>query len=347
MIKKKTRILRLLCSILISVLLSGTIGFTAKAVIKNETITVPDEVYVGGFPFGVKLYCDGLIIIGFSDVDSQYGAKSPAKDAGMEINDIIIKVNNNKIESSADFTDKVENCNGKKLKISYIRDNKEHECEITPALSNNDGKYRMGLWLRDSTAGIGTVTFVLPANGVFAGLGHGICDNETGALVPLSKGIISDVKIEGIKKGVCGTPGELQGKFTGVPIGNLLYNTENGIYGTFDNSNCYSKDIIKLGDRNDIVDGDAYIVCTLDSGKSQKYSIKISEIHKESNSNKNFIITVTDKALIDKTGGIVQGMSGSPIIQNGKLVGAVTHVLVGDPTKGYGIFIDNMINIIK
>lgn len=321
------------------------VGTAETAAIKDYSI--PDEVIVGGFPFGVKLYSDGLIIIGFSDINTSKGSPTPAKDAGMEINDIITKINDKKINDAFEFTDTVENSGGSKLKFVYVRDNKEYECEVTPSYSDVDGKYKVGLWLRDSTAGIGTVTFVVPENGVFAGLGHGICDSETGALIPLSKGIISDVKIEGIKKGISGAPGELQGAFNGTITGNLLENTNNGIFGVFTKSKKFRGDTVKLGTRDDVCDGEAYILCTLDDGKTEKYSVEISQIHRDSLGNKNFIITVTDKTLIRKTGGIVQGMSGSPIMQNGKLIGAVTHVLINDPTKGYGIFVDNMIDAVK
>ena len=342
---------------LLSAFLSALILLSCGTILRGKTISVsegnndhlikiPEEVYIGGSAFGVKLYSDGLIIIGFSDVESANGTKSPAKDAGMEINDIITKINDHKIVSANDFTDRVENSNGNKIKLQYIRNDTVYECEVTPSLSETDGKYKMGLWFRDSTAGIGTVTFVIPGTGVFAGLGHGICDCETGALLPLSKGIVTDVKIEGIKKGACGAPGELQGAFTGSPIGTLLKNTMNGVCGIYFNE-ADNKQSIKIGTRNDIKDGSAYILCTLGNNGPEKFDISISDIHRENNGNKNFIITVTDKNLIEKTGGIVQGMSGSPIVQNGKLVGAVTHVLINDPTKGYGIFIDNMTNFIN
>ena len=313
----------------------------------NKDYSIPDEVIPGGFPFGVKLYSDGLIIIGFSDIESAKGSPSPAKDAGMELNDIITKINDKKINDAVEFTETIEKSRGCKLKIAYMRDNNEYECEVTPSYSDADGKYKVGLWLRDSTAGIGTVTFVVPENGIFAGLGHGICDSETGTLIPLSKGIISEVKIDGIKKGISGAPGELQGTFNGTVSGDLLENTNNGIFGVFTKSKKYGGETVKLGTRNDVCEGDAYILCTLDNNKPEKYAVKLSQIHRDSTGNKNFIITITDNKLIEKTGGIVQGMSGSPIIQSGKLVGAVTHVLINDPTKGYGIFIDNMIDAVK
>lgn len=315
----------------------------ADVVFRDPDSVIRDRtVYAGGMPFGVKLYTDGLIIIGFSDVDSKKGVTAPAKDAGMQVNDIIISANGKDVESAADFIDIVENSGGQPVKVTYLRGNAKREGVITPSVSQSDGKYRTGMWLRDSTAGIGTVTFILPDSGVFGGLGHGICDSETGMRVPLSRGITSKVKINGVKKGTPGTPGELQGSFTGDKTGNLVGNTDNGVFGVFTDMNI-SGEKFPLGRKSELTEGDAYIICTLDDSGAQKYSVNISDIHPDSTGNKNFLVTVTDKALIDKTGGIVQGMSGSPIIKDGALVGAVTHVLISDPTRGYGIFADNMI----
>lgn len=315
----------------------------AKIELRDPDSVIRDRtVYAGGMPFGVKLYTDGLIIIGFSDVDSKDGASAPAKDAGMQVNDIIIAANGKDVESAQDFIEIVENSGGKPIQVIYLRGNARKEGSITPSVSQTDGKYRTGMWLRDSTAGIGTVTFILPESGVFAGLGHGICDSETGMRVPLSRGITSNVKINGVKKGTPGTPGELQGSFTGDKTGNLFSNTDNGVFGIFTETN-FTGEKFPLGRKCELTEGDAYIICTLDDSGARKYSVRISDIHPDSTGNKNFLVTVTDDSLIEKTGGIVQGMSGSPIIKDGVLVGAVTHVLISDPTRGYGIFADNMI----
>lgn len=312
--------------------------------LKNIDKILPDrQVYAGGMPFGVKLYTDGLLIIGFADVDCSSGSVAPAKDAGMQVNDIIIKADGKKIGSASDFIEVIEKSGGKSVKLVYLRGDEERECEVTPSVSDSDGKYKTGMWLRDSTAGIGTVTFVIPESGVFAGLGHGICDSETGALVPLSRGITSGVKINGIKKGIAGSPGELKGTFNGEKTGNLMNNTENGVFGIFADAEICGNTKIELGRKEELTEGEAYILCTLDDNKVGKYGVYISEVHPDSTGNKNFIVTVTDEELIKKTGGIVQGMSGSPIIKDGKLIGAITHVLINDPTKGYGIFADNML----
>lgn len=281
---------------------------TANTLTELGEIPKNVQIYAGGVPFGVKLFTNGLMIVGFSDVDCSAGSNTPAKDAGMKINDIIIKANDRKVEKAEDFIETVEASEGKAITVTYLRDNTEYKCKIIPSVSESDGKYKTGMWLRDSTAGIGTVTFVIPESGIFGGLGHGICDSETGSLVPMSHGITSGVIIEGIKKGVQGAPGELQGVFNGEKTGSLLRNTDNGVFGLFENAETAGNSLVSLGSKNDIKEGEAYILCTLDDNKVQKYSISISEIHKEISGNKCFVVTVTDKKLIEKTGGIVQGM---------------------------------------
>lgn len=198
---------------------------------------------------------------------------------------------------------------------------------------------------RDSTAGIGTVTYIIPETGAFAGLGHGIYDIDTGKLVPLRRGTVNDVIISGIKKGRAGAPGELQGYFGSEKLGTLMYNYDCGVYGVFSDIPDCTKDTepMPIGLSSDITEGDAEILCTLDDSGIKRYTVKIAQISRDDSSTKNFIIEVTDQELINLTGGIIQGMSGSPVIQNGKLVGAVTHVMIGEPTRGYGIFIENML----
>ena len=214
---------------------------------------------------------------------------------------------------------------------------------MTPVRS--DERYKAGLWIRDSTAGIGTVTFIDPATGAFAGLGHGICDSDTGELVKPGRGIVVNVAISGVEKGQAGAPGELRGYFSSGKIGSLTGNTECGVFGVFaELPEGMSGDAkaIPAATSAETHDGDAEIICTSDSGTG-RYKVRISGIDRSGRPVKNFVVTVTDPDLIAKTGGIVQGMSGSPIIQDGKLIGAVTHVLVNSPEKGYGIFIDNML----
>lgn len=303
------------------------------------------KLYPGGVPFGVKFHTDGLIVIGFSDVVGESGRSNPAYDAGLREKDIITKINGVAASSTSQLTEAVEKASGGEIQITFKRSGRDHVAHVTPKFSSAEGRYKTGLLIRDSGAGIGTVTYIDPSTLSFGGLGHGICDGDTGELIPMDRGSVLDVTISGITKGAVGTPGEIKGYFGGNKTGTLISNTMCGVYGTFASlPSSLPCEPLNVGTRDELREGDAYIYCTLDGGAPCKYKIKISDINTAATGNKCFTIKVTDKALIEKTGGIVRGMSGSPIIQDGKLVGAVTHVLINDPTTGYGIFIENMLN---
>ncbi len=297
----------------------------------------------GGMPFGVKLYTKGVIVVGISEVETENGTKSPSHDGGLKVGDVILEVNGRVVNTTDEVSSIIANSGGNTLSFKVNREGKEIPLQIEPILSKKENMYKAGLWIRDSTAGIGTVTFISPQNKTFAGLGHGICDVDTGELMPLLKGNVVDVKINGIKKGLAGIPGELKGFFNGGNIGALLGNTACGVYGTLSElpDTSHSK-ALHLGLKNEVKLGEATIYCTI-AEKPESFTAEIVKINNNDSEQKNFVIKITDKRLLDATGGIVQGMSGSPIIQNGKLIGAVTHVLVNDPTKGYGIFIENML----
>ncbi len=301
------------------------------------------DLYVGGFPFGIRIYTEGLVVVELSAVNTRSGSSSPAEEAGILPGDIIKEINGRKINSSEEFTGAVEN-SSEPVKLLIERNGETKVIIITPALSSEDGKYRTGMWLRDSTAGIGTVTFIVPETGEFCGLGHGICDGKSGELLPLVKGIVSEVQISGVAKGMPGTPGELKGYFCKKDSGIIMKNTEHGVYGIFDSIPTNKGEKLSVGKREQLHTGKASVVCTIDGKSPQTFSIEITGLGNDKNSS-NFEITVTDDALIEKTGGIVQGMSGSPIIQDGALVGAVTHVMVSDPMRGYGIYIDKMLEL--
>ena len=303
------------------------------------------KLFPGGIPFGVKFYTDGIVVIGLSDIDTERGRENPGFDAGLREKDIIKKINGLPLKNAAQFTEAVDQSDGKSLTLTCTRAGKEFTAHITPKYSPAENRYKTGLWIRDSGAGIGTVTFIQPKTLSFGGLGHGICDTDTGALIPMEKGSVLDVTISGVNKGVPGTPGEIQGYFSSGKIGTLIGNTSCGVYGVYnDLPSGLPEAALPLGTRENLQEGDAWIYCTLDADGPCQYAVRISSINRSATGNKCFSITVTDKKLIEKTGGIVQGMSGSPIIQNGKLVGAVTHVLINDPTAGYGIFIENMLS---
>lgn len=325
-------------------LLSAALVFLALAL---PLSAAENTLAIGGMPFGVKFLSDGIVIVGFEDVESSSGCASPACDAGLRVNDIITHAGGEPVKNASELIEKIENCTGE-IEITYTRDGKEGKASLSPVTSSIDGKNKGGMWIRDTTAGIGTVTFIDTDTGAFAGLGHGICDPSSGKIIKMERGTVVDVQISGVKKGVGGEPGELKGYFTSEKSGVLLGNTETGVYGVFSDipEELIPDREIEIAERSEVVPGKAYIWCTTDDGKPEKYDIEIGEIDYDSTGNRSFSVRVTDEKLIAQTGGIVQGMSGSPIIQNGKLIGAVTHVLVNDPTEGYGIFIDSMFSML-
>lgn len=236
---------------------------------------------------------------------------------------------------------------GNNIEIKYVREGEEYSTTLNPAKTNNN-EYKLGLWVRDAAAGVGTMTFYEPETGNFAALGHGIMDIDTSKLINISKGELVTSKILSIVKGENGKPGEIKGSIeNGTSVGEIYENTPFGIYGKIKNTASLGIDknnTVEVATREEIKTGEAKIICTLDNGKKQEYNIKVEKIYYNNNSdNKSMLIKVTDEKLIEKTGGIIQGMSGSPIIQNGKFIGAVTHVLVNDSTKGYAVFGDLMV----
>ena len=263
----------------------------------------------------------------------------------MRAGDRILTVNQKALGSAEELTKIVEESGGRALNIVYLRDGNERTTVLTPIYSESEGVYRTGIFVKDSGAGIGTVSYINPQTLEFGGLGHGVCEGESGRLIPISKGSVVDVNIAGVVKGEVGVPGELRGYFTSGRRGSLVINNECGVFGSFDlKPQNIPSEALPIGLKNELKCGKAYIYTTLEGSTPQKYEIEISNIRLSESKGKCFTVKVTDKTLLEKTGGIVQGMSGSPIIQNGKLVGAVTHVLINDPTTGYGIFIQNMLN---
>lgn len=301
---------------------------------------------LGGFPFGVRFYTDGIVVVKLADIVTESGAINPAYKAGLRESDIITKCNGKKVSGAEELTDMIEKSNGKDITVTYSRGGKEYEAVLTPAYSVEDKAYKTGMWIRDSGAGIGTVTYVNPADNSFGGLGHGICDSSSGELVPMESGTLMEVVLGGIVKGVSGTPGEIKGSFGTKKLGKVFENTECGVFGVYSSRPEEAGDVYSIGLKNEVREGPATLFCTLDGEGRKGYDIEISSINKNASedSNKCFTIKVTDNALIEIAGGIIQGMSGSPIVQNGKLVGAVTHVMINDPTAGYGIFIENMLS---
>lgn len=314
--------------------------------IKDINLKLIEETKVipCGMPFGIKLFTEGVVIVGLSDVKTNNGNHNPAKTSGLKKGDVILTINQHSVKTNEEMAEIVESSNGNELTLNIRRNKNDFTVKLKPIRSESDNIYKAGMWVRDSSAGIGTMTFYNPKTHVFAGLGHGICDIDTGELLPLSHGDIVSAKINGIKIGQKGSPGELKGFFNNYqPMGNLIINTESGIYGNMYDAPSQQSELI-VAMKQQVKTGKAHIITTLSEDKFETFEVNINNVnYNESSPTKNMVVEITDPKLLEKTGGIVQGMSGSPIIQNGLLVGAVTHVFINDPKKGYGIFAENML----
>lgn len=320
---------------------------TIKANIIETTKVVPLGNLVG-----LKLYTQGVLVVGLSEIKGEDNKiYKPYEEAGIEQGDSITKINSNEVTSTQELLACVSKCKGKTINIEYVKDGNVIETQITP-VKTSENTYKLGIWVRDAEAGIGTITFLNKQTNTFAALGHGIQDIDTEELVEISSGEFVTADILNIEKGEKEKPGRVEGSITeGTKIGEIYTNTDFGVYGKATNLN--SMDIqnieeIEVASRSEIKTGKASIVCTLENGKREEYEVEIQKIYINNNeNNKSMVVKVTDEKLLEKTGGIIQGMSGSPIIQNGKLIGALTHVLVSDPSKGYGVFADLMVSKIK
>ena len=320
--------------------LLGIIPVKTTSIIQSK----PKKVSVSGESFGIKLYTDGVIIVGIRDVETDKGKCNPAKEAGLEKGDIIIEINGKKVYSADSVTDILNDNNGKDYKITVKRNGNYKEILLKPAYSSSQGCYKVGLWVRDSTAGVGTITYYDKSNNTVSALGHPITDVDTNEIMPILDGEAVRATVTKIYKSKAGEAGSLCCEFTNDIIGTLKKNCQSGIYGKY---TCTLKNTYEyeVASPNEIVRGPVQILCTIDSGKAKFYNAQISRIsYRENKKGKNMVVKITDDRLLEKTGGIVQGMSGSPIIQNGKLVGALTHVIVDSPEKGYAIFAQDMVD---
>lgn len=320
--------------------------------LKDVTVNViPNTVVIpGGEAIGLRLYTSGVLVIGMSEiVGTDNKSYSPYKDSGIQEGDMIVKIDNKAITCTSDLITKVNECNGNSVEITYVRDGNNYITEIKPT-KTEENEYKLGLWVRDAAAGVGTITYYDPESQMFGALGHGILDIDTDQLIDIAKGEVITSKILSIVKGEKGKPGEVQGSIdNGKVIGEVYKNTNFGIYGKLtDVSLIEGGKTLEVMPRDEVKLGKATIICTLDNNKREEYEIEIEKLYTSTNrNNKNMIIKVTDERLLEKTGGIIQGMSGSPILQDGKFVGAVTHVMVNNPEKGYGIFADTMLKQMK
>lgn len=322
--------------------------------LKNVEVSVlpKTKVIPVGNIAGVKLYTSGVLVVGMSEIEGNDNKKyKPYENTGIKEGDTIIKVNDKNINSTSDLIQTVNLSQGHDISIKYVHQQETKECSITPVKTNNS-QYKIGLWVRDSAAGVGTVTFYDPTSKTFGALGHGITDIDTNELINIASGEFITTRILNITKGESGNPGKIQGTIENQNnIGTIGKNTRYGIYGKVDNLASLNIDTSKEAEvalREEIQLGKAKILCSLDNQKPQEYEIEIEKIYKDNNyDNKSMKIKVTDEKLLEKTGGIIQGMSGSPVLQNGKFVGAITHVLVNDPQEGYAVFGDIMLKQAK
>ena len=318
--------------------LFGTIPLKTVRTVNVET----RSVQVCGTPFGVKMFSDGALVVAFSDQYTNLGTENPAKEAGLKLGDLIVSAGEHAVRSNEELTQAITDAAGNAIPIVYRRDGVQHTTMLTPVQDASTGAYRAGLWVRDSSAGIGTMTFLDPLNGTFAGLGHAISDTDTGADITLLSGEIVPVVITGCVSGTAGSPGELRGEFSAAAAGTVLANDSTGVYGEY--LAAMSGQSCPVMQPQEIALGDAEIWTTISGSTPRAYSVRIEQVNMTSSDpNRNLLVKVTDPELLAATGGIVRGMSGSPIVQNGRLVGAVTHVLVNDPTRGYGIFATTML----
>ena len=300
-----------------------------------------DEVFLSGETVGISLDLDGLLVLGTAQVKNQNGKFcSPAKDAGLKEGDIIKQVNGQKVNSIEAFESILTNT--EQAVMAVEREGNLITLTATPVQTGETKK--LGVWLRGGSSGIGTLTFVTK-DGNYGALGHPITDGDTGVTVKVGDGHLKDAKVLGIVKSQPGLPGEIQGTLKGNDLGDVYKNTDFGIFGTTKNTLC--KNSMQISTKEEIVIGEAKILSDVAGGEPVLYSAQVLQVFLNSNNNKNMMIKVTDQRLINLTGGIVQGMSGSPIIQNGKFIGAVTHVFVNDPTRGYGVFAEKMLTETK
>lgn len=303
-----------------------------------------EKVYLGGYPIGLKLYADGVIIVGTEPVDTPDGTVDTAQQAGLKIGDIIKEVNGETVVRNTQISDFMEKSGGETVVFSVQRGSELFQVSFKGAYSVSEKRYKAGIWVRDSSAGIGTVTFCRQ-DGSFASLGHAVCDIDTKMTLPILKGECTGVMLTGFTKGTGGTAGELCGYLQSDCIGSVDENGSLGVYGVFDEIPVQSQ-LYEIASVDEVAEGKAVIYTTVENGEIREYDVIIEKIDKFDKENKNLIIKVTDSELIEKTGGIIQGMSGSPIIQNGKIVGAVTHVFLNDPTGGYGLFAEKMLEMV-
>lgn len=311
--------------------------FSLAVAVALTTAAWAQELVVGGQAVGIQVGTKGVLIAGLTQVETANGSKSPAQDAGLKKGDLIVEMGGESIAKASELIDRVAELDGRPAELTVQREKKTLRVTVQP-VESAEGQWMMGMWLRDGVSGIGTLTFCDPATGIYGALGHSISDADTGLEMPLDDGSITDAEIVSITKGLPGAPGELNGcADMGRVLGSIDGNTAHGIYGRM-----YTALGTRRLETGNITTGPATIVSTVSGRQPEEYDVEINRIYRDAGG-EHVMLTVVDSELCARTGGIVQGMSGSPILQGGRLVGAVTHVFVNDPTRGYGVSIQDML----
>lgn len=318
---------------------NGEAAHLPAAVPAAVTGQVPETVVPLGSVFGIKLFTDGVIVASLSDIYTENGLRCPAEEAGIRPGDYVLEAEGRPVENNRALAGIIGGSEGKSLRLKIKRGENVFDANVVPVFG--EGSFKTGMWVRDSAAGIGTLTFYDPSTGAFAGLGHGICDTDAGSVMTLKRGQPAPITLCGIVRGEANQPGQLQGYFSSEEdLGRLMSNNDTGVYGTLET--IPTGQAVEVLPREQVKTGPVQILATLNENGPRRYDAEILRISAKNQRTKNLVLKVTDPALLEMTGGIVQGMSGCPILQDGKLCGAVTHVFTEDPTMGYGIFAQTM-----
>ncbi len=326
-------------------LLCSLISSAAATTHTDGTGSDTRYLYPVGQTVGIKLFSDGVLVVGLSDIETAEGSSSPARLCGLLEGDIMTHINGEEISSIEEVQSLLQEIAGEDMSVRILRGDEMSQLTMTAIQSRTDGSYKLGAYIRDSMAGIGTMTYFDPETKEFGTLGHGISDADTAMLMPLLHGEIMPSTVVGVSRGAVGAPGQLQGEFeTETEIGSLFANTQSGVFGTLSDERMIGEGMLyPVATQSEVSEGAATILSSVSGEIVEEFAVEIVKLYPEAQDTRDMMISVTDPRLIEATGGIVQGMSGSPILQNGKLIGAVTHVLVNDPTSGYGILIENML----
>ena len=315
-----------------------------------KTVTVRSiparTVVLCGTPFGIKAYTDGVLVVGLTAVESAAGSRNPAQAAGIRVGDVVLSVDGQSVTTNEQLSDCIADGGGRTQTFRVRRDGVEFSAQVTAVWSSADNGYKTGMWVRDSAAGIGTLTFYDESTGMLAGLGHAICDVDTGQPIPISGGELVPAYVFGVTRGQVGAAGELRGCFTDGTLGTLTVNADSGIYGQSDAAPV-DGERVEVAMKQQVEVGPAKVYTTVSGDTPAWYDVEVTRIRYNESPTRHLVIRITDSRLLEATGGIVQGMSGSPLVQNGRLIGAVTHVLVNDPTQGYAIFAETMLKSAK